>query len=142
MKTITALSTVLMMAVAGCQTADPMAQEKALAADGWQRLGKAEMLAATIDTTHTGTTGDGRSWTVYYTPDGIMRGSVGNETDAGTYSVSDTGVYCRSWTSLAKGREGCANFYRRGNEMKAVKVSGEINVEKPWTVEPGNTRSL
>ena len=142
MKTIALIGVTLTMAIAGCQTADPMAKQNALAADGWQRLDAQTLRAATIGMTHSGTVKDGRVWAVYYEPDGTMRGSVGTDADTGTYTIAEDGTYCRKWNKFVKGREGCAQHYQRGNEIMGVKVSGEYNIDKPWTSEPGNTRNL
>lgn len=142
-KIMTVLGAALLLAA--CQTpAERMAEKRhTLMAEGWQPLDQAGVQEVLHDATHTATVGNGLEWNGYYEPDGTMRGSLSDgETDSGTYTISEDGTYCRAWSKWRDGKEGCAKFFRRGNELNSIRVSGSYNDDGSWSFAPGNTRNL
>ena len=142
-KIITVLGAALLLAA--CQTpAEKMAlKRQGLMADGWQPLDQAGAKEVLNGTTHTATLGNGLEWNGYYEPDGTMRGSLSNgDTNSGIYRIAEDGTFCRRWSKWRDGKEGCARFFRRGNEINSIRVSGAYNDDGSWTFEPGNTRNL
>jgi hypothetical protein len=85
-------------------------------------FGPKEVQDQWVGKTLSGTTGNGRSFTLKFNADGTIEISGEAATDTGTWRLSDTG-YCATWKKIRAGAERCFTMVPYGN--------GEVRVNNP-----------
>ena len=81
-----------------------------------------------------------RQYDFSYDPDGRLYGSVGIDTDSGTWSIADDGTYCHEWTLILGSTLRCYKWFRAERPGRYVMVridtSQRLGIEV-WRIRPG-----
>lgn len=141
----TVLSTIFMaMAVAAC--AGKPGEREFQASTAKQPMTADEIRAAFTGNSLTGTAKDGSIFHVYFADEatlrGIWRDGVVVDRDGGSWSVSEDGVYCSSWTKLRDGAEKCWRIYQGADGDLTWFLPDGTNDDDNSRLVPGNPAGL
>jgi hypothetical protein len=134
---------VIGLALGACSTAQERMEEA-----GKESLTKSEVSELMVGVTERGVAPSGSKYMVYRAENGEIRGkawgSWGDDTDQGTYTIAEDGLYCSKWQNWNDGKERCWRVYEEGDDIIYAGVSGgaqDIEVQKSNIVE-GNPENL
>ena len=125
----------------GCKTPAPGLIEpgqKPLTGEEIKELLVGSSVVGSTQDIYTGGAIFGSNYTIFYPSYGKFRGSLGYATDQGVWSVRGN-IYCRTWDNWLDNEETCYRFYKKGNKVIKVALSGFIRVQ---TLKPGNPDNL
>lgn len=119
----------LTLVLAGCGTAEKMAQDKGYPAATQAELEQKYSRTRTIVWSNPA----GRSGTATYHPDGTAQVTWPGGEDEGRWRIVD-GRFCSQWKTVRNGVENCTRSYRVGdNEYRAYNADGTLNATISFT---------
>jgi hypothetical protein len=134
---------VIGLGLGACSTAQERMQEA-----GKEPLTKSEVREEIVGVTERGVAPSGSNYMVYRADNGQIRGKAwgnwGQETDIGTYTIAEDGLYCSKWQKWNNGKERCWHVYDEGDDIIYAGVTGgaeDFEIQKSNIVE-GNPENL
>jgi len=110
--------------------------------DGWSKVDKAGFEAIVLGNSiisegYHKKRGTAAEAIVFYADNGKLTGwakgdTWGPETDTGSYTISDNGLYCNSWSRWNKSTERCFFWYEKDGLIDAAIQSGESTSGYFW----------
>lgn len=86
-----------------------------------------------------------RTWRAYFEEGvilGNLKGSGFDESDSGTWRVTEDNLYCRTWTKWGKATEGCKKVYQPAEKQLIFIPTGPNHKSDIVTLTEGNTYEL